>query len=379
MLRTLAGRPAVVDSLLAGGLSALTVVEAYTTDTARPPWLHAALSVAAISALALRRRYPLAVLCWVVAGMMVVSPESQLSIFGATVVAAFTAGVELTPPRSWIALGVATLPFFAFYALLPEGGVSDYVAVSLLYGGPWAVGRIIRDRTARAVEAAARAERAEVEREQAAARAVADERARIARELHDVVSHSISVITVQTQAVRRRLATDHQREADDLRAVEATARQAMAEMRRLFGILRADGERPSLAPQPGLDQLDRLVADTRAAGVTVALTVEGEPVPLPPGLDLAAYRVVQEALTNVRRHAPGGRVGVRLAYGGGGLEVQVENGPGAGPAGPGGGGLGLVGMRERVVLYGGSLEAGPQPGGGFAVHARLPFREGVSA
>jgi signal transduction histidine kinase len=193
------------------------------------------------------------------------------------------------------------------------------------------------------------------------------------------VSHSISVITVQTQAVRRRLGPDHAREADDLRAVEATARQAMAEMRRLFGVLRADGERPALAPQPGLDQLERLLDETRAAGVPVTSTVEGEPVALPPGLDLAAYRIVQEALTNVRKHAPGGRVTVRLCFGERDLDVVVED-TGA-PAQRNGnrGGLGLVGMRERVALYGGSIDAGPMASGGFAVRARLPFREGAPA
>jgi signal transduction histidine kinase len=238
---------------------------------------------------------------------------------------------------------------------------------------------MVRERGRRSDALAERAERAEREREERAARAVAEERARIARELHDIVSHSISVISLQTQAVRRRLGPDHAREADDLRVVEATARQAMAEMRRLFGVLRAEGERPALEPQPGLGQLERLIADNRAAGVAVSLAVEGRPVPLPPGLDLTAYRIVQEALTNVREHARGGTVTVRLRYGVADVEVVVEDSGGVLPADPHAGGLGLVGMRERVALYGGSVEAGVQPGGGFAVRARLPWREGATA
>ena len=153
-----------------------------------------------------------------------------------------------------------------------------------------------------------------------------------------MVAHSISVVAVQTQAVRRRLDPALRREIDDLRAVEETARQAMAEMRRLFGVLRADGERASLAPQPGLDQLDRLIGETSAAGIPVALTVEGRRPPLPPGLDLAAYRIVQEALTNVRKHAPDGRVEVRLRFGEHDLDLAVENTGGRAADGPDGDG-----------------------------------------
>jgi signal transduction histidine kinase len=153
----------------------------------------------------------------------------------------------------------------------------------------------------------------------------------------------------------------------------------MAEMRRLFGVLRADGEQPALAPQPGLDQLDRLIEETRAAGVDVTAVVEGDRAPLSPGLDLAAYRIVQEALTNVRKHAPGGRVTVRLRFGDRDLDVVVEDTGASGDGTGDGGGLGLVGMRERAALYGGSIQAGPLPRGGFAVRARMPFREGAPA
>jgi signal transduction histidine kinase len=378
MPRLLALRPALVDALVAAGLVVMTLVESVTSETNRAPSVHAVLSTAVMAAVAWRRRFPLTVVGVVVAGVLIIDPNGQFAVFAALVIVSLTAGMELDPPRAWVGLVLLLVPFWVSYALT-EGAVSDFVAVTVLYGGSWLVGQTLRERTRRSVEATERAERAERERRAEAERAVAEERARIARELHDVVAHSISVIAVQTQAVRRRLGPEHAREADDLRGVEATARQAMGEMRRLFGVLRADGERPSLAPQPGLDQLDRLVAETQGAGQPVEVVVEGTAVPLSPGLGLAAYRIVQEAVTNVRKHAPGGQVTVRLRYGEADLDVWVEDtgGPPGDPADAGG--LGLVGMRERVALYGGTLEAGPRPGGGFRVRARLPVREGAAA
>jgi signal transduction histidine kinase len=378
MVRFLSAHPRPFDGVLAGALVLAGVLEGALVVTNRSFWVHELLTVAVMGAVAWRRRFPLSVLGVVVVGMLVLDSDGQLSVFAALVIVCFTAGAELDPPRAWIGLALAVVPFWIAFLVI-GGGVSDYVAVAVLYGGSWVVGQALRERGRRSAELAQRAERAERERAAEAARAVAEERARIARELHDVVSHSISVIAVQTQAVRRRLGPDHAREVDDLRAVEATARQAMAEMRRLFGVLRAHGERPSLAPQPGLDQLDRLIEDTRTAGVPVSLVVDGAPVPLPPGLGLAAYRIVQEALTNVRKHATGGCVTVRLRYGDLDLDLAVEDTGGRPSETLDGAGYGLVGMRERVTLYGGTLDAAPSPGGGFAVRARLPFREGAPA
>jgi signal transduction histidine kinase len=378
MISGLADRPRLTDAVLAGAFVLAGLLEGSLVETDRPLWLHQLLTVAVMGALAWRRRFPLGVLAFMAVGVMVLDADGQLSVFLALVIVSFTAGAEVDPPRAWLGLALSVVPFWIGFAVI-GGAVSDFVAVTVLYGGSWVLGQTLRERTRRNADLAERADRAERDRAQEAARAVADERARIARELHDVVSHSISVITVQTQAVRRRLGPDHAREVDDLRAVEATARQAMAEMRRLFGVLRADGERPALAPQPGLDQLERLLDDTRAAGVPVVAVVDGAPVALPPGLDLTAYRIVQEALTNVRKHAPGGQVTVRLGFGERDLDVVVEDTGARAPAADGGGGLGLVGMRERAALYGGSVDAGPMAGGGFAVRARLPFREGAPA
>ncbi len=194
------------------------------------------------------------------------------------------------------------------------------------------------------------------------------ERARIARELNDAVAHSLSVMTVQASAVRRLLRSDQERERDALVTVEETGREALAEMRRLLELLGGDEERPSLAPQPGLDALDRLVEEARQAGLTVELSVEGDPVALPVGLDLSAYRIVQEGLAATLRHVGSSRAWVALRYRSREVEVEVAN------DGPAGDGAGLAGIRERVSLCEGELTVGPRPDGGHAILARLPVR-----
>lgn len=206
--------------------------------------------------------------------------------------------------------------------------------------------------------------------EERADRAVAEERARIARELHDVVAHGISVMTVQAGAVRRLLKPEQEREREALETIEQTGREALAEMRRMVGVMKHPEEAPALAPQPGLAHLDRLVARARQAGLPVELTIEGTPAALAPGIDLAAYRVVQEGLTNARKHAGAKRVEVVVRYEADGVELTVaDDGRGAGGDGSG---HGLVGMRERIGLYGGELEAGPRPAGGYELRVRLP-------
>lgn len=207
--------------------------------------------------------------------------------------------------------------------------------------------------------------------EERADRAVAEERARIARELHDVVAHGISVMTVQAGAVRRLLRPEQERERAALETIEQTGREALAEMRRMVGVMKHPEEAPALAPQPGLAHLDRLVARARQAGLPVELTIEGTPAALAPGIDLAAYRVVQEGLTNARKHAGAKRVEVVVRYEADGVELTVAD-DGRGAAGGDGSGHGLVGMRERIGLYGGELEAGPRPAGGYELRVRLP-------
>jgi signal transduction histidine kinase len=219
----------------------------------------------------------------------------------------------------------------------------------------------------------ARAAELERERDEKARLAVAEERARIARELHDVIGHSISVMGVQAGAVRRLLRPEQEREREALLAVERTGRDAVDEMRRLLGFLRQgeQGEGPS--PLPTLGRVDDLVADMRRAGLQVELCVEGALEDLPPGRGLAAFRILQEAITNVLKHAPGAHVRVFLLRTSAELQIKVvDDGNGRSPAATGTG-YGIIGMRERVAMYGGTLEVGPGAEDGFSVLARLPL------
>ena len=220
---------------------------------------------------------------------------------------------------------------------------------------------------------AERAQQAELEREHA----VVEERQRIARELHDVIAHSVSVMTVQAGAVRRLLREDQEKERDALATVEATGREALTEMRRLVGLLRDKGSMPEFTPQPGMGTIDSLLDGVRAAGLPVELEIDGEPRELPPGMDLAAYRVVQEALTNALKYAGPAHAWVAVSWGPGELELTVSN-DGRGDGDGTGGGQGLDGMRERVALYGGEIASGPREGGGYVVRARLPIGKEAS-
>jgi signal transduction histidine kinase len=209
------------------------------------------------------------------------------------------------------------------------------------------------------------------EREERELTAVAEERNRIARELHDVVGHSVSLMTVQASAVRRLMRPDQEKERAALETVEVAGREALTEMRRMVGVLRSADAVPNLAPPPTLDQLGGLADNFRRAGLDVVLETDGTPVPLPPGLDLTAYRLVQEALTNTLRHAEATRVTVCVRYVDDALQLTVRD-DGLGPDGspPGNG---LLGMRERVAVYGGTLRAGAAAGGGFELRAELPL------
>ncbi len=239
--------------------------------------------------------------------------------------------------------------------------------------GLWLAGSAVRSWRGRARALEERAQALERERELAARVAVADERARIARELHDVVAHSVSVMVVQAGAARRALGHRPEQAGEAMRAVETAGREALGELRRLLTVL-ADGRADAgLDPQPGLGELDALIERVRSAGLQVAKTVEGEPQPLSPGIDLAAYRIVQEALTNTLRHAPGARARVTIRYLEHELNLDIADvGGGPPPASSAGAGRGLIGMRERVAMLGGELEVGRREGG-FRVSARLPL------
>jgi signal transduction histidine kinase len=243
-----------------------------------------------------------------------------------------------------------------------------------LTAAAWMVGDYLRTRRAYLSELEAKAARLERERDEEARRAVAQEQARIARELHDVISHNVSVMVVQAAAGADVFDAQPARARTALGSIEATGREALSELRRLLGVIKTDDADESRAPQPGLEGLEALLEHIRSAGLAVELTVEGRRAPLPPGLDLAAYRIVQEALTNTLKHAGASRAGVTVRYGASELAVDVlDDGRGRAANGTASGGHGLVGMRERVALYGGHVRAGPRSEGGFLVSARFPL------
>ena len=236
----------------------------------------------------------------------------------------------------------------------------------------WVAGYALRERAEQAEAAEERAAHAEREREAAARVAVAEERSRIARELHDIVAHAVSVMVLQVGAVRHKLPDAMAEDRDALRGVEQAGRTALAEMRRLLAAMRREGDEAELVPQPGLDGLDSLLDDVGRAGLPVELHVDGNPFPLPRGIDLSAYRIVQEGLTNALKHAHASDADVTVRYRPDELEIEVRDN-GSGSATSDGLGHGLVGVRERVKIYGGKMTAGTAIDGGFVLSARLPL------
>jgi signal transduction histidine kinase len=342
-----------------------------------PAWLDVLLMIAIPAPFFFRRRFPFAGPAAVPVAVSVASlldnrvvPDNVLPLF-AGCAAAFL--MALRPWRQALA-GLAIV--FGAEAVVartdPVGGIDDFFFVSILFSVVWVVGFLLGRKFEAADAAIERAAQAEREREERAREAVAEERARIARELHDVVGHSVSVMTVQASGVRRLLRPDQEREREALLIVERTGREALAEMRRMVGVLRRPEEAPALAPQPSLERVNRLVEQARESGLPVDLRVEGDARELPAGVDLTAYRLVQEGLTNALKHANASHAEVLVRYGDRQIEVMVsDNGTGVGNGD--GSGHGLVGIRERVSVYGGELDAGPQPGGGYRLRASLPL------
>ncbi len=249
---------------------------------------------------------------------------------------------------------------------------SDFVFIPLRFVVAWVAGYALRERAEQAEAAEERAAHAEREREAAARVAVAEERARIARELHDIVAHAVSVMVLQVGAVRHKLPDALAEDSEALKGVEQAGRTALTEMRRLLGAMRRDGDEAELVPQPGLDGLDSLLDEVGRAGLPVQLHVDGEPFPLPRGIDLSAYRIVQEGLTNALKHARASDADVTVRYRPDELEIEVRDNGGGGETSDGLG-HGLVGVRERVKIYGGEMTAGTAAGGGFVLSARLPL------
>jgi signal transduction histidine kinase len=326
-----------------------------------------------------RRRFPFgAPAAMLVAGTAISFVDGRLipysfSGFLSALAATFLLGSLPDRRQALIGLGLALAAIVAIAGNDPEGSSSDFFFIPLVFSAAWLAGFGLTRKLEQAHAAEERARQLALEREAEARVAVAEERARIARELHDVVGHAVSVMTVQASGVRRLLKPEQEREREALEIVEQTGREALAEMRRLVGVLRRPEEAPALAPQPSLQHLGRLVQQAGEAGLPVDVQIEGQQTELPAGVDLTAYRLVQEALTNAVKHANATRAEVVVRYGDDMIELLVtDNGTGVSDGEAESGGHGLVGMRERVAVYGGELAAGPIDGGGYRLHARLP-------
>jgi signal transduction histidine kinase len=300
-----------------------------------------------------------------------------LAMVAAVILAAYSVGRH-RPPRTaaWTLAAMAALGMLSLFGLSDADRTpSTYPFIALCVGAPGVAGGALRHQVRRAERAATRAVRAEVHREEHTRRAVQVERERIARELHDTVSHAVSLMVLQSGAVRSRLPDALAAERDALALTEDTGREAIAELHQLLGVLRSD-DLTDTEPQPTLSQLERLVEESRRSGLLVDVSIDGARRPLEPALEVSAYRILQEALTNVRKHARAGRVVLRVGYDDDWLRLQVSD-DGIGSAVSAvetTEGFGLVGIRERVEMYGGTLSLTSSAGNGFTVDAALPVR-----
>jgi MYXO-CTERM domain-containing protein len=376
--------PRLVDRVFSVAFLSLACVDVLSGAADGGSPVFAAIGLAVLIGLPfLRRRAPvLAILIWSGTLMaLTLTLDNAYDLTTAFVglfvypyaVGAYSEGrrVLLAIPAIWGALSVL--------AIANEEFIAGDIIFPSIFGTLFLIaGRVVRSRTRLTAELHEAAVRADEAREAESERAVADERRRIAREMHDVVAHSVSMMVVQAGGARRILERDPARAVAAAELIERTGRDALAEMRALLGVLHAD-EHSEYAPQPTLGDLEALVERARSAGVPVALELSGERRELPAGLDLAAYRVVQEALTNVVKHSSGAPTTVSVHYGADAVQVSIaDRGSGRPDARLGSGGHGLVGMRERVRMYGGELHAGRRRGGGFEVRARFPL-EGEEA
>ena len=351
-------------------LSVLLVGEALWSDVEGDPVLLTAAGLLTGLSLTWRRARPLLAIAASCAGIIALvtiareGPQEPQTPLLVLLVAAYSAGAHA--PRRTALAGLALV-----IAAILTNEAGDVIVLGPLSAGAWATGRLWRARendARRLSELAEALERARVEEGRVA---IAEERARIARELHDVVGHAMTRVVVSAGAERMHLDPGQERTWDVLRDIESTGREALAELRRLLGVLRRDGDAPALAPQPGLAALGGLVARVRATGLNVELRVEGPAVDVGPGLDISAYRIVQEGLTNVLKHAAARHAWVRVRFAQDALTLEVAD-DGRGPNGAAGG-HGLAGLRERAALFGGELHAGARTGGGFELTAHIPL------
>ncbi|RKS70752.1 signal transduction histidine kinase [Actinomadura pelletieri DSM 43383] len=360
------------------------------------PWLYAAsygvtevayvaLTVGLIGPLVLRRTYPRLVftVIAVVSGIQCLVGVNPVPGNVAVLMGLYTVAAGYQFRWGLAAAVVAEMGAVMATWRYPSGAGDKrytFFMLTLMVVGVWVLGLHMRTRRAYLSSVEERAERLERERDNEVKVAMAAERARIARELHDVVAHNVSVIVVQADGASYAIDTDLGRARQALETISSTGRQALAEMRRLLGVLRETDDAGAYAPQPGVAQLDDLVEQVRSSGLTVTFEVDGTPMVMSAGRQLTVYRIVQEALTNTLKHGgPKVTVSVRLSYTADHLEISVHDDGRGAAARDDGRGHGLAGMKERVAVYGGSVHAAPRPGGGFGVVARIPVREEVGA
>ncbi len=380
----LAARPLLVDATIALGLAALSMVAVAggASDAGRVDPLSIGLLLLETLPLVVRRRWPIPILVVTLAATVAHAGLVEAGVVNeslGSLVALFTVG-ERYERRASVPAALAVAAAYAGLIGWKAGSslaLSSFIQTLLAVGVAWALGDWARARRLYAQTLEDNARLLEADREDRSRRAVQAEREQIARELHDIVTHHMSVIVIQAGAGMTALDRRPDQATTAFEAIARTSRLALTDMRRMLGMLgesAASGD-PSREPQPNLDRLGQLVEEVRAAGLPIELSVDGDRHPLEAGVELSAYRIIQEALTNTLKHARGARARVALRYERRALEVEVVDEGGSGPRDvgeSGAGGQGLIGMRERVALFGGDFEAGPTPGG-FRVRARLPL------
>jgi signal transduction histidine kinase len=376
-------RSSPLDVLIVIGAIESGLEVAFGHDASAPLWLAVPAVMAAVLVLLWRHRFPFmapASVWLLAAALSFVDGNLVVSIAGvyiAGMAAAFFLGslADAVQNRAGLAVVVGAAAILVYNE--PDHAAGEYVFVPALFAIAWLAGFALRERATQAEAAEERATQAEREREESARHAVFEERVRIARELHDVVAHHVSMMGVQAGAARVVIDRDPVKAKEALSAIESSSRQAVAELHRLLGFLRQAGDRDDLAPQPGLGQLPRLAASMSDSDLAVEVSIEGESRSLPPTVDVSAYRIVQEALTNTLKHSAASRADVHVRYWPDELEVEIiDDGRPSSVPSSASGGLGLIGMRERAALHGGQLSAGPAAGGGFAVKVKLPTQAG---
>jgi signal transduction histidine kinase len=371
----------VLDRLLVVALIAFGWVDLATNaDLEGPLWLNIAVVTAIALSFLWRRSKPLVTVLATTGGfsgmaIWLTQPPNMITAVLMLVIAGYAASRHMVGRLSVVALAIGICVIVTVAIVYDPNDI--FFPVTFFWIIPWVVGRTIRNQTMLARELAEKAERAQHARDEEERHAIAVERSRIARELHDVLAHNLSVMVVQASAARRIIDRQPDKAVEVAALIERTGREALAEIRHLFGAVRR-GEDDDLSGPPSITRVDGLARRARAAGLGVELRVVGEPVALPAGIDLTAYRIVQEALTNALKHAGSARASVTVSYEPNEVVLSIEDdGEGSREGfelGEAGGGHGLVGMRERAALYGGLVQAGRRRGGGFAVHARLPTR-----